>query len=267
MTTASPPRGVAPSTGASFGTLAWAEAGGGRLSRLERRREIARAMLVSLRTAPAQVRQRLGLRNPRAFGVDVDSVPIPDSRIAKEAEELCREASTPMLVNHCFRSYLWGAMLGRHDGLRPDPELLYVAAMLHDLALTERFRDDAPMPCFAARAGIVARDWAEQRGWPTDRCATLADAVCLHLNARVPAIHGPEAQLLQAGAGVDVIGLRSWELTPDTVAAVVERYPRHDMKKSSYHLFKSESRPGTRTRLLDRWLMFGTLVRHAPFDD
>jgi hypothetical protein len=266
MTTASPPRDTTRPVAASFGTLAWAEAAGGRLSRHERRREIVRAMLVFLRTAPAQARQRLGLRNPRAFGYDVDSLPLPDSRVAKEAEQLCSEASSPMLVNHCFRTYVWGAMLGRHDGLHPDAELLYVAAMLHDLALTDGFRDYAPMPCFAARAGIAARDWAEERGWPRHRCATLADAVSLHLNARVPAMHGPEAQLLQAGAGLDVIGLRHWELTPGTVAAVVQRYPRHAMKEASYHLFKSESHPGTRAHLLDRWLMFGTLVRHSPFD-
>jgi HD domain-containing protein len=266
MATATQPQ--APhSARASFGTLAWAEAGGGRLSRRERMRELAQAMLVVLTTAPAQVRQRLGLRNPRAFAFDLDGVPFPDSKAAQEAEELCRETSSPMLVNHCFRTYVWGAMLGQHDGLRPDPELLYVAAMLHDLALTDEFRDYAPMPCFAARAGIAARDWARERGWPGDRCATLADAVSLHLNARVPAAHGPEAQLLQAGAGLDVIGLRHWELTPETVAAVVARYPRHSLKKASYPLFKAESHPGTRTHLLDHRLMFGTLVRHAPFDE
>ena len=118
-------------------------------------REIATAALVTMRTAPAQVRQRLGLRNPRAFAFDVDRLPIPDSSIAKEAEELCREASSPMLANHCFRTYAWGMILGQSDGLHPDPELFYVASLLHDLALTDQFRDYAPMPCFGARAGIT----------------------------------------------------------------------------------------------------------------
>ena len=125
-------------------------------------------------------------------------------------------------------------ILGQSDGLHPDPELFYVASLLHDLALTDQFRDYAPMPCFGARAGILANDWAGERGWPAHRCSTLADAISLHLNARVPAEHGPEAQLLQAGAGLDVIGLRHWELTPETVASVVERYPRHNMKRASH---------------------------------
>jgi hypothetical protein len=261
-------RGTTPSsTPAGFGTLAWAKASGGEMSSRERMREIAAAALVTLRTAPAQVRQRLGLRNPRAFAFDVDRLPIPDSTIAKEAEELCREASSPMLVNHCLRTYAWGMILGESDGLRPDPELFYVASMLHDLALTDQFRDYAPMPCFGARAGIMATDWAGERGWPAHKCATLADAISLHLNARVPPEHGPEAQLLQAGAGLDVIGLRHWELTPETVGSVVERYPRHNMKQASPPVFKAEAHPRTRAHLLHRWLMFGTLVRHSQVEE
>jgi hypothetical protein len=255
------------STPAAFGTLAWAKASGGEMSPRERMREIATAALVTLRTAPAQVRQRLGLRNPRAFAFEVDRLPIPDSTTAKEAEELCREASSPMLANHCLRTYAWGMILGEKDGLRPDPELLYVASMLHDLALTDEFRDYAPMPCFAARAGIMATEWAGGRGWPAHKCSTLADAISLHLNARVPSEHGPEAQLLQAGAGLDVIGLRHWELMPETVGSVVARYPRHNMKQASHPLFKAEAHPRTRAHLLDRWLMFGTLVRHSQFEE
>jgi hypothetical protein len=250
---------------ARFGTLAWAQANGGEMSRREQFREIATSLLLLTRTALPQIRERLGFRNPSAFGFDVDSLAIPDSGIAKEAEELCREASSPMLVNHCLRTYAWGMILGRSDGLRPDPELLWVASMLHDLALTDEFRAYAPMPCFGARAGILATDWAGERGWPAHRCSTLGDAISLHLNARVPREHGPEAQLLQAGAGLDVIGLRHWELTPETVASVVERYPRHDMKRTSYDVFRAEAHPRTRTQLLDRWLMFGTLVRHSQF--
>ncbi len=250
-----------------FGTLAWARANGGALSSTELVREIAKGALVVLRTAPAQIRQRLGIRNPRAFAYEVDRLRIPDSRIAAQAEELCREASSPMLVNHCLRTYAWGMILGAHDGLHPDPELLYVAALLHDLALTEQFRGCNPMPCFGARGAILARDWAAEHGWPEPRCTTLADAICLHLNVVVPPERGPEAQLLQAGAGLDVIGLRHWQLAPQTVAAVLARYPRHDMKKVAYPLFAAESHRRTRAQLLSRWLMFGPLVRHAVFDE
>ncbi|MHB8240826.1 MAG: HD domain-containing protein [Solirubrobacteraceae bacterium] len=252
---------------AHVGTLAWAKAKDGELSRREQIGQIAAAARVLLHGAPAQVRQRLGLSNRSAFAFDPDALPVPDSSIAGEAEDLCRESSSKMLLNHCFRSYVWGMILGTRDGLRPDPEFLYVASMLHDLALTDRFREYASMPCFGARAGIIATDWAQERGWEAPRCATLADAISLHLNASVPARHGPEAQLLQAGAGLDVIGLRHWELAPETVAWVLERYPRHSLKSTAYRLFEAEAHPCTRSHLLHRWLMFGSLVRHSQFDE
>jgi len=39
---------------------------------------------------------------------------------------------SPALVNHCLRSYLWGASYGiRHD-IGFDAQLLFVSAMLRD---------------------------------------------------------------------------------------------------------------------------------------
>lgn len=252
-------------TSTGYGTLSWAIANDGALTARESVREVAKGVLFVLRTAPAQLRMRLGIRNPRAFSYDLDRLPIPDSSIARQAEEECREASSAQLRNHCHRTYAWGMMLAELDGLRPDAELFYVAALLHDLALTERFRRCGPMPCFGARAGILGRDWARKRGWDESRCATLGDAISLHLNVIVPAEHGPEAQLLQAAAALDVMGARYWDLTPATIAAVVDRHPRLDMKRTGYPAFRAETHPGTRTQLLHRWLRFGALVRHAPF--
>ena len=255
-----------PAARARYGTVAWARTSNGRMSRREQLREIARATAVLAAMMPARARQRLGIANPRAIAFDIEQLVIPDSAVAREAEELCREASSKQLLAHCLRTYAWGMILGRGDGLRPDEELFYVASMLHDLALTDSFRDYHPMPCFAARAGILATDWASERGWPEHRCTKLGDAVSLHLNGSVAAPHGPEAQLLQAGAALDVIGLRHWDLTPGTVAAVLDRYPRRAFK-SSYAMFRAEAHPRTRTELLDRWLLFGQLIAHSQFAD
>jgi hypothetical protein len=253
-------------TSAAFGTVGWARRGNGRMSRSERLREFASANRVLVRTAPAQLRMRLGLRNRSALSLDPDRIPLPDSTIAREAEAECREASPQRLIDHCFRTYAWGMLLAHSDGLRPDPELLYVGSMLHDLALTDTYRDVNPMPCFGARAGIFATEWAGKRGWSHERCRTLGDAISLHLNSQVDAAHGPEAQFLQAGAGLDVLGLRYWDLAPETIAAVLRRYPRGDFI-AGLGDFEAEAHPGTRTHLLVRRLMFATIARHAPFND
>jgi len=253
-------------TTAATTPLAWGRATGGAMSRGERLREAARGIGVVLGTVPAQLRERLGFANPRAAAFDLDRVPLPDSRMARDAEARVREVSSPALITHCFRTYVWGTLLGEIDGLRPDAELLFVASMLHDLALTPAYRDHPPgIACFGVRGALAAHDWALERGWPEQRCTRLGDAISLHLNVAVSAEHGPEAQLLQAGAGLDVIGLRHWELTPATAASVVERYPRHQMKRTTYPLFEAEAQPRTRAHLLIRWLMFSTLVRHSQF--
>jgi hypothetical protein len=229
----------------------------------EKLREFITASRVLLPTVPAQIHLRLGARNPNAVSLGVDEIPIPDSKVAREAEEQCRVVSPPRLFNHCHRTYAWAILLSHRDRLRPDPELLYVASMLHDFALTDTYRDANPMICFGARGGVTAAEWAKDRGWPDHRCATLADAISLHLNSYVNPKHGAEAQLLQAGAAVDVIGLRLWDLSRETVREVMSRYPMLDFVKGLAE-FEFESRPHTRAQLLTRWLMFSTLARHSP---
>ena len=70
----------------------------------------------------------------------VAGVVIPDSALAREATELVGAATDDLLFNHSRRAYLWGMLHGRRRGLGPDPELLYVAAMFHDLGLTPKYR-------------------------------------------------------------------------------------------------------------------------------
>ena len=50
----------------------------------------------------------------------------------------------PLLFHHSRRVYLFGTLQGRRRGLSPDPELLYVGAMRHDLGLTEKYRTQRP---------------------------------------------------------------------------------------------------------------------------
>lgn len=246
-----------------FGTIAWAQArDGGRMTRREQVRELARTGALVVRTAPAQARIQLGRHDRDAFAFDPDDLPLPDSSIARAAEEECRDCSTPQLVNHCLRTYVWGMLLARRDGLRPDPELLWVSALLHDIALTERHRHANGAPCFAVRGGLVAQAWAGEQGWDPQRCATLGEAISLHLNARVDPAHGPEAVLLQAGAGLDVLGLRAWQLSRETVAAVLARHPLLD-SLGLLDAVTLETRSRTRAQLLWR-LGFPLFARRSP---
>jgi hypothetical protein len=249
-----------------LGTLAWARATGGVTDRRERMRMVARGMAVVVGSLPARTRQKLGLRNPRALQYDLNRLPVPDSAEAREAERLCEELDSPTLLNHCHRTYIWGVMLGILGGHRPDDELLYVAALLHDLALSPKHADSVPeISCFAAKGAELAVAEARGWAWSEDRAEALGDAICLHLNTGVPLERGTEGHLLQGAAALDVIGHRHWSIAPETIDAVLERYPRAEMKALGLPLFQAAARPGTRTDLLVHRLMFPTLVRHSQF--
>ncbi|WP_369028689.1 HD domain-containing protein, partial [Nocardia farcinica] len=83
----------------------------------------------------------------------------PDSKLTRQAVELAEAVYGGELHQHCLRCWYFGAAFAQLDGLRFDPEALYVAALLHDIGLTDRYRP-APdqSPCFAVHGGAVARE-------------------------------------------------------------------------------------------------------------
>jgi HD superfamily phosphodiesterase len=72
-------------------------------------------------------------------------LPAPDSEAARASFQIAERYYSPALLNHCIRSYYFAAAAGLEQGLSFDPELLYVASILHDLGLTEPF-DSHTMP-------------------------------------------------------------------------------------------------------------------------
>jgi hypothetical protein len=257
-------------TSSRIGTLAWAERTGGILSRRERISLLGDAIGLQLRSLPAQTRALLGRANSRAFSVDPDRLRIPDTVIARQAEALSSEVYPQALLNHCLRSYAWGTLLAQRDGLEHDPELLYVTCLLHDLGVTDRYRDTvAGQSCFAATAATVAREWSRGHNWREPRGAALTDAICQHLNPQVRPEHGIEAHLMQAGAGFDVVGIRHWEVATATVQAVLARHPRLGFKKSfgSAICAQANQHRGTRAHFLVRYMRFGARIDRAPYDD
>jgi HD superfamily phosphodiesterase len=97
----------------------------------------------------------------------IADVRIPDSKLAREVTELVRDTESPLLFHHSSRVYYFGALAGKHRGLKFDPELLYTGAMFHDMGLThqhssahERFEVDGANAAsdFLRRHGIAQQD-------------------------------------------------------------------------------------------------------------
>src|SRR3954451_4790772 len=92
----------------------------------------------------------------------IAGIRIPDSKLAREATDLLREYGTPLLFAHSLRVYLFGALRGRHRGLKPDTELLYLGAVFHDLGLTPKYR--SPDHRFEIDGANAARDFLRGHG-------------------------------------------------------------------------------------------------------
>lgn len=257
-------------TNPEIGSIKWAQMTGGSLRKNERLRLLAQAILLRLVNMSARSLRKIGLSRAEAARIDLESIHVPDSRAARGAFELCTETSPTFLVNHCVRTYLWGALLARHNKLQYDEELFYVASLLHDLGLTEvcRRNGSGSCNCFAAHGAQVAKRFSQAHQWPESRQHALEDAICLHLNPRVPKALGMEAHLLHEGASLDVIGARFNEVHRQTRIAVLERHPRAGFKDGMTDLMKDEakSRKESRAGFLVG-LGLNRMIRAVPFDD
>ncbi len=69
----------------------------------------------------------------------ISGVMVPDGKLAREATALVRDTEPSLLFNHSTRVYYFGSLAGRRQGLKFDPEMLYIAAMFHDMGLTPRY--------------------------------------------------------------------------------------------------------------------------------
>jgi hypothetical protein len=159
--------------------------------------------------------------NPR-LAKTVAGVRIVDSKIAIEATELARQSSPEFLFNHAMRTYLFGALAGKVRGCQFDDELLYLACILHDIGLTENFM--GPLP-FEVQGAQAAAEFLEKRGVSGDQRSVIWDAIALHASA-AGGFKRPEISLVGVGAGYDVIGPDSAELTREATEDVVRAFPR-----------------------------------------
>jgi hypothetical protein len=65
----------------------------------------------------------------------IAGVRIPDSALAREATELIRDTTNELIFHHSRRVFLFGSLQSAPLKIRPDAELLYIAAMFHDTGL------------------------------------------------------------------------------------------------------------------------------------
>jgi hypothetical protein len=246
-----------------LGTYPWVERTGGRLTAAEKR-QLARPLAVShAGNLAGRLAMLLRVNSGRRRDPRLGRRAVPDTPLTRAALTVARARLSPALLNHSHRTFLFGAALGELEGLAVDREVLYAAALLHDVGLPTRVH----LVDFTRTSARAAQQVAEQVGLSTAATDTLRSAITLHHSPGVRLTHGPVAYLLSAGAALDVVGLRSRQLPPALLTDVVTAHPREGFKREFTAAFHAEALrvPQGRAAYLRRYGAFDLAIRTAPF--
>src|SRR5258708_13974114 len=164
----------------------------------------------------------------------IAGIDIPDTELAREATELVRRDSTPLLFDHSRRVFLFATLKGRYRKIEADPELLYVGAMFHDLGLTEHYRRTDQR--FEVDGADLARDFLLDHGRSAAEARAVWLGIALHTTPGVPNHLEPEPALVSLGVGTAVLGMALDQITAQQAAAVVAAHPRPDFK---HHILRA----------------------------
>ncbi|HWG65250.1 MAG TPA: HD domain-containing protein [Streptosporangiaceae bacterium] len=162
-------------------------------------------------------------------------VPVPDTKLARDATQLVRDATSDLVYHHSRRVFWFGSLQGGNRGLSFDPELLYLGAMFHDLGLNEEFRSSGRR--FEVDGADEARRFMQGHGVPEDSIRRVWTAIALHTTPGIPQFMEPEVALVTAGVEYDVLGIGYHDVSDADRAEITALHPRPDFKRSILRAF------------------------------
>jgi hypothetical protein len=156
--------------------------------------------------------------------LSIDDLLAPPTPTAELALDVARSLTSPAMLGHSVRSHAFAAALGHAESIEFDPELLYVASMLHDIALEPAF-DSATVP-FEEAGGRVAWVFAAGAGWSPARRERVSEIIVRHMWSEVDPRLDAEGHLLERATSIDVSG-SGWDDWPAQLRNdLVARVPR-----------------------------------------
>ncbi|MFL0359611.1 HD domain-containing protein [Curtobacterium flaccumfaciens] len=185
------------------------------------------------------------------MSVDVEALLTPPSPVAARALEVVRAWSEPALVHHCLRSWAWAVLLAPTVDLEPDPELLFVATMLHDLGVTPSF--DAHGVPFEDAGGAVGSVFALGAGWDAGRARRVGEIIERHMWRSVDPELDAEGHLLEVATSLDVSGVGFDRWSSDDLRDVSAALPRLDFSATFDGLIheQADRKPSSAAARLD----------------
>jgi hypothetical protein len=155
--------------------------------------------------------------------MDFAGIKVPDTALVRDATDLSRSLLEPFLFNHVMRSWLFGILLSEAVEVAPDAELLAVAAILHDLGLTERYTAENRFEVDGANA---AREFMKNHGISAQQTQVVWDAIALHTTPTLALHKEPEVVMTHSGIAVDVLGAGLDRIPKEKQQAILTAFPR-----------------------------------------
>jgi hypothetical protein len=154
--------------------------------------------------------------------VSIAGLPVPQDDVSTATWRWAHGALPRYLLSHSVRSYCWGTAIAAWEGWTVDPQVLWSAALIHDVGLTRLPRNTM---CFEVEGAEIARRFLERQGMPAASADRAAIAIILHMQPGVTLRDGVEAVVLDRATAVDVRGVDA-EIIDRVRGTVVRKYPR-----------------------------------------
>jgi HD superfamily phosphodiesterase len=164
---------------------------------------------------------------------------IPDTAASAAALKVASTYQSSALQSHSRRVYVWASAYARQHGIEYDAELLFVAAMFHDISLVPVF--DSHTVSFEEAAGQVAKVFAAGAGWPTERRDRLAEVIVRHMWPEVDVTADPEGHLISRAAALDIVGKDVDDFSPAFRAEVLQQHPRLGLTDEFLACFQAQA--------------------------
>src|SRR3954467_4128919 len=156
----------------------------------------------------------------------IAGVEVPETAAVAESARFLLETTSPLIYHHSRRVFFFGLIHAHRLGVKPDPELLYLAAMFHDTGLLTPF--SAVEQRFELDGADHARKFLLDRGFSTAAAETVWTAIALHTTPGIPRRMAPEIATTHLGVLTDAIGLGLDGLEQDQLGEILAVHPRGD---------------------------------------
>nr|WP_180218836.1 HD domain-containing protein [Streptomyces albus] len=191
---------------------------------------------------------------------EVAGIRIPRSEVAQKAAAFAREESSVTLFNHVMRTYLFGCVMFDQRGVHYDREVAFVAAVLHDLGLVEKYR--SPSERFELDGADVAQRFLRKQRMPAERVEVVWDAIALHTNLPIALRKRPEIAMISVGSGLDFTGNELRKVPSEVLEDILDAFPREGFKKNAVDTMVSLCRTKPTSVLMHPFAEVGR--RHLP---